>query len=324
MFFVMAIVLRGGFSGNISFADDSDDLLLLIPSVLNAKPSEPDPKPVPEPEPEPDPAPAPGGPNELSMVRKGDRLIVTSNKAPTWKVTFAIGSGAPGGGTAIAVHVPADDSRSLVEPRPYLNALSGAGLDNIEWRWRPWGGSQGTRGSAAHTSNITEFEIIENTPKRIEFHLEGDWKGISHFNRTTIVTPDGFTTSVRPRYADTPGQDSMWWVMALFHPDKMDGDHVMVSDNDTPPVRLPYSHGAYRPLPPNITLPYNLHFPLTTSSNTIRLKMRHFAETRGNPHGYEFFDQGTHAGNYYLVYPRWIGSFRNVTYHFEWNWRFTP
>lgn len=259
------------------------------------------------------------------IVKQGSNtLTVTSTKAPTWKVIFAIGSGAPGGGTAIAAHIPASDSRSIVEPEPNKGCCSGLGLDNLEWRWRPWGGTNGTRGSAGYTSTVTHFEIIESTSTKLVFRLLGKWDGISHFVRITTVTPDGFTTSVIADYAGTPGQDSMWWILSLFRPDKMDGDNVTVSDDDTSPVRLSYTSG-YHPLPSGISLPYNFHFPLTTTgADEIRLKVMQMAGNDGNPYGYEFFDQGDLAGDYYLVYPRWIGSLANITYNFKWNWRFTP
>lgn len=261
----------------------------------------------------------------LSIKQGSNTLTVTSTKAPTWKIIFATGSGAPGGGTAIAVHIPANDSRSIVEPAINQGCCSALGLDNLEWRWRPWGGYSGTRGSVGYSSTVTRFEITESTSTKLVFKLLGSWDGINHFERITTVTPDGFTTSVSATYAGTPGQDSMWWVMSLFRPDKMDGDNVTVSDDDTSQIRLSYSPGSYRPLPSGISLPYNFHFPLTTNeADEIRLKVIYFAENQGNPNGYEFFDQGTHAGNYYLFYPRWIGSFANVTYNFKWNWRFTP
>lgn len=304
-FFILTSIL----SGTASFAEDDNIPRLALPDILNLILTKPENEPT----------------REITVEHNGNRLIVSSSKAPTWKVEFAVGSGAPGGGTATAVHIPADDSRSIVEPQPYQGCCSGLGLDNIEWRWRPWGGTRGTRGSAGYTSTVTQFEIIKNTPQKLVFRLRGEWEGISYFDRTTTVTPDGFTTSVSAEYAGTPGQDSMWWIMSLFRPDKMDGDNVMVSDDDTSPVRLDYTPSTYRPLPSNISLPYNFHFPLTASGiNPIRLKVMHMAEHQGNPYGYEFFDQGTHAGNYYLVYPRWVGVFQNTTYNFEWNWRFTP
>jgi hypothetical protein len=305
----LSFLLTSTLAANVSFAEDDDILMLVVPALVKARQSRPKPNPA----------------GEITVEQQGTRLIVSSSKAPTWKVEFAVGSGAPGGGTAVAVHIPADDSRSIVEPRPFKGCCSGLGLDNIEWRWRPWGGFAGTRGSAAYTSNVSQFEIIQNTSQKLVFRIQGDWEGISYFDRTTTVTPDGFTTSLRADYAGTPGQDSMWWIMALFHPDKINGDKVMVSDDDTSPVRLHYTPGAYRPLPPNIRLPYNFHFPLTASGlNPIKFRLTHMAEGQGNPNGYEFFDQGHEVGNYYLVYPRWLGSFQNITYNFEWNWRFTP
>ena len=245
------------FLGNARCAKDDDIFMLVLPAIINAN------KPKPE---------------KIELEKVGDRLFISSNKAPTWKVEFAVGSGAPGGGTAVAVHIPSNDARSLVEPQPHQTCCSGLGLDNIEWRWRPWGSSNGTRGSAGYTSTVNQFQIIKNTPQEVVFRLQGSWKGISHFDRTTTVTPDGFTTSVSATYAGTPGQDSMWWVISLFRPDKMDGDHVMVSDGDSSSVRLKYTPGAYRPLPSNISLPYNFHFPLTaTGIDPIKLKVIHLA-----------------------------------------------
>lgn len=290
--------------GNAPCAEDDDIFMLVLPAIINANKL---------------------GSGEIELEQVGDRLFISSSKAPTWKVEFAVGSGAPGGGTAIAVHIPSTDSRSIVEPQPYQICCSGLGLDTLEWRWRPWGGTAGTRGSAGHSSSVTQFEIIKNTAQKIVFRLQGSWDGISHFERTTTVTPDGFTTFVSAKYAGTREKDSMWWVISLFRPDKMDADHVMVSDNDSSPVPLNYTPNAYRPLPPNISLPYTFHFPLTTTGiDPIKLKVVHLAEGVGNPYGYELFDVGGSKGNYNLVYPRWIGSFENITYHFEWNWRFTP
>ncbi len=264
-------------------------------------------------------------PGELSVVRNGDILTVRSNKSPSWKVDFAIGSGAPGGGLATGLYVPADSPESIVEDRPFRSCCSAVGLDNLEWRWREFGGSAGTRASLGLNAQVTGFTILENSPQKVVFSMIGSWNGVSDFLRTTTITPDGFTTTVRAAYAGTTGKDSMWWIISLFRPDRIYTDQVTVMDHDTPPVPLSFTPGSIRSLPTGITLPYRFEFPLKFSQQTsIFLDVINLAEPYGNPDNYEYWDKDSMLGGNYMFYPRWQGSFQNITYTFTWKWRFTP
>lgn len=263
--------------------------------------------------------------DQLSAVRKGDILTVRSSKYPSWRVDFAVGSGAPGGGLAIGLYIPAESQESIVETKPFHSCCSAVGLDNLEWRWREFGGSAGTRASMGLNSEVTSFTLVENTPQKIVFTLTGHWPGVSNFLRTTTVTPDGFTTSVQALYSGTTGKDSMWWIISLFHPDKIQADRVTVMDHDTPAVTLNFTPECIRSLPAGITIPYEFEFPLQIPQGiSIRQEVIHLAESQGNPNNYEFWNKAPALGDNYMFYPRWRGSFQNVPYLFEWCWRFTP
>lgn len=262
----------------------------------------------------------------LSVQQQGDRLFITSSKTPTWKVEFAIGSGAPGGGGAIGLYIPASSTKSIVEREPYKTCCSGLGLDNLEWRWRD-ANYNGTRGSVGYTSNVQSFTIIEETSGLVVFSLNGTWDGISRFTRTTTVTPDGYTTKVSATYSGTPSSDAMWWLIGLYHEDKIDAVGVAVRDEDTGPIPLRFTPESRSPLPSGITLPYEFIYPLITDLSTpasMRLKVIHFAENQGIPLYYEKFDSDFFGGAYYMIYPRWGNVLNNRTYNFEWRWRFTP
>ncbi len=284
--------------------DDDDLLLMLAPILATLNRTLP---------------PAAG---ELSVEQAGDRLFVSSSKPPTWKVQFAIGAGAPGGGTAVGLHIPAQSS-SMVEERPNRACCSGLGLDNLEWRWREFGGTQGTRSSIGYASSVTTFSILENTPQQLVFMLEGSWPGVSYFKRTTTVTVDGYNTVVEADYSGITNKDSMWWISALFHADKLDGDNVTIQDADSGPHPLPYTNGGTK-VPQDIWLPYRINYPLQGTSNVAKLTVKHLAEDKGYAYLYEYFNSGPPVGDYHLVFPRWRGRFENTRYLFEWEWRFTP
>jgi len=225
----------------------------------------------------------------------------------------------------MGLYLPADSLESIVEPKPFRSCCSAVGLDNLEWRWREFGGSAGTRASMGLNSEVTSFTLLENTPQKVVFTLVGNWPGVTTFLRTTTITPDGFTTSVQAQYSGTTDKDSMWWIISLFHPDKIQANHVTIMDHDTPAVPLHFTSECIRSLPAGITIPYEFEFPLQFPGDTsIRFKVNHFAESRGNPNNYEFWDHTSTLGDNYMFYPRWRGSFQNVTYSFEWSWRFTP
>jgi hypothetical protein len=302
--FLFAIGAGLVWPGEKAVAADGENLLLLtLPTILHKSDIQ----------------------DQLSAVRNGNTLIVRSTKYPSWRVDFAIGSGAPGGGLAIGLYIPADSLESIVEPKPFRSCCSAVGLDNLEWRWREFGGSAGTRASLGLNSEVTSFTLVENTPQRIVFTLAGNWLGVSNFLRTTTITLDGFTTSVQALYSGTTGKDSMWWIISLFHPDKIQANRVTVMDEDTPAVPLNFTSECIRPLPTGITIPYEFEFPLQLPKDTsIRLEVIHLAEPYGNPNNYEFWDQASALGDNYMFYPRWRGSFQNVVYPFEWSWRFTP
>lgn len=263
-------------------------------------------------------------PGSLTMQETEDRIVVTSSMPPTWRLEFAVGSGSPGGGTAIALHVPAGDSESVVQPLPDQTCCSGFALDNLEWRWRPWGSTSGTRSDCGTDSTVTSLDIIESGPQRLEFEVAGHWPGVQSFTRRVVVTPEGFEVHVDATYSGTADEDSMWWVISMFHPDKMDGPNVTISDGDTGPVPLGFTPGSGTPLPSGITLPYQVHFPLTHgAADAIHLTVTQMADDQGNQI-YEFFNQGNDVpavGDYYMFYPRWAGSFEHKIYQFEYSWQ---
>lgn len=267
------------------------------------------------------------GVGALTVVDSGDRIVVTSSEPPTWRVEFATGSGSPGGGTAIALYIPSDEDRSIVEPRPDRTCCSGFALDNLEWRWRPWGGTSGTRSDCGTDSTVTSVDVLDSTDHQLAFEVRGSWPGVGSFTRSVTVTPDGYTATVTADYNGTVGEDSMWWVISMFLPHMMDGPNVTISDVDTGPVDLDFTPGAGTPLPSGINLPYDVHFPLTTpSADAIHLTVTRMADDVGSQI-YEFFNQGNDVpavGDYYMFYPRWVGSFEHKTYEFEYSWRFTP
>jgi len=267
----------------------------------------------------PDEGPAP----TLTLTHNGDELEVISTKPPTWRVVFAVGGGSPGGGTATTLNVP-HDSGSLVQSRPNQTCCSAYGLDNLEWRWREFGGTQGTRSAVGLSSNVTQFSIVEQTDRHAVFSIEGNWPGVSQFSRETTITLDGYTTRVQATYSGTTGKDSMWWIISLFYPDKIVASQATVSDDTTNPQELRFTNGCTG-LPAGIQLPCHFHFPVTTlDGHQIRMTVSELADNQGgNPNNYEFWDQGDPVGNYHMFYPRWVGIFEHATYNFSWSWRFT-
>lgn len=260
----------------------------------------------------------------ISWQQQGNLLTVSSTKAPTWKLDFAIGSGAPGGGTATGLYIPASSSRSVVEGAPFRNCCSGLGLDNLEWRWRPFGSGNGTRSALGHSSNITGFRYLTRTNTKLEFELTGSWDGVSRFKRRTTVTPDGYSTSLSAAYSGTTGQDSMWWLIAMFHDSELISDAVTIQDRDTAPIRLGKTV-AGTPLPSSISYPYTINYPLTGRNHAVSLTMTTLADGGGGGRFYEFFDHGNpHGipiGPYYVIYPRWTSVLANRTYDFRYSWK---
>ncbi len=260
----------------------------------------------------------------ISYEQRGDRLFVSSTKAPTWKVEFAIGSGAPGGGTAIGLYVPATSSNSVVERAPFRNCCSGLGLDNLEWRHRPFGGGSGTRAALGYTAQVGSVRYLERSNRRLVFELTGSWTGVSRFTRRTTVTPDGFSTALSAAYSGTTGMDSMWWLIAMFHDRSLDSGRVTIQDGDTGPVTLRKTTVG-TPLPSGISMPYTINYPLAGKNHTVSMTMNTLADGSGAGRFYEYFDRGNvhniPIGPYYLIYPRWTSVFARRTYDFRYSWK---
>lgn len=264
------------------------------------------------------------GSGRISYEQRGDRLFVTSTKPPTWKVEFAIGSGAPGGGTAVGLYIPASSSRSVVERTPFRNCCSGLGLDNLEWRHRPFGGSGGTRSALGHTAQVGSVRYITRNNRQLVFELTGSWTGVSRFTRRTTVTPDGFSTSLSAAYSGTTGMDSMWWLIAMFHDRDLVSNSVTIQDRDTGPVGLRKTT-AGTSLPSGITMPYTINYPLAGRNHTVSMTMNTLADGSGAGRFYEYFDHGNPhnipIGPYYVIYPRWTSVFARRTYDFRYSWK---
>jgi len=264
------------------------------------------------------------GPGTISWQQQGERLTVSSTRPPTWKLEFAIGSGAPGGGTATGLYIPASSSRSVVEGTPFRNCCSGLGLDNLEWRWRPFGSGNGTRSALGHSSRIGGFRYLTRSNKKLEFEITGSWDGVSRFVRRTTVTPDGYSTALSAAYSGTTGKDSMWWLIAMFHDSELISDRVTIQDRDTAPIGLGKT-SAGTPLPSSISYPYTINYPLSGRNHTISLTMTTLADGGGGGRFYEYFDRGNpHGipiGPYYVIYPRWTSVFANRTYDFRYSWK---
>ncbi len=265
---------------------------------------------------------------ELTVVRNGDRLIVSSNAIPTWRVVFEIGSGAPGGGTATSLYIPASSTESVVENRPYMNCCSGLGLDNLEWRWRPFGSGSGTRAALGTSSVVDSFRINSQTSRTLEFTVRGRWDGVSSFERRNSINVKGYTGAISATYSGTTGRDSMWWLIAMFNEKDLKSKNVTIEDANTSPFLLRKTTVG-TPLPSSISFPYKINYPLR-SGHGVTLTMTRLADTAsGNPRFYEFFDSGflhgtsVNLGPYFVVYPRWTGVHQNKTYNFNYKWKFT-
>ena len=251
-----------------------------------------------------------------------NRLIIASNMPPTWKVVFAIGGGYPGGGNAIKLYIPSNSNTSVVEGNPGVSCCSGLGLGNLEWRWRPWGGTNGTRASLGLSSSISHYKITERHSDRLTFEMSGKFSGVSNFTRTTTVTPRGFTTNVVAKYAGTTGKDSMWWLPTALNPSRVNGDKISVKNADGSTSRMYYTTPRGSKMT-RLVLPYEFTFPLFHPSNhSIKMKVKKLAEGGGgNPNNYEFFHKDHNRG-VHLFYPRWNGSFGHTNYTFLWEWEF--
>lgn len=264
----------------------------------------------------------------LTVTRNGDRLIVSSNAIPTWRVVFEIGSGAPGGGTATSLYMPASSTSSVVENRPYMNCCSGLGLDNLEWRWRPFGSGAGTRAALGTSSVVSSFRINSQTSRTLEFTVRGRWDGVSSFTRRNSINVKGYSSEVNATYSGTTGRDSMWWLIAMFNEKDLKSKNVTIEDSNTSPFLLRKTTIG-TPLPGSISFPYKINYPMR-NGYTVTMTMTRLADSSsGNPRFYEYFDSGflhgtsVNLGPYYVIYPRWTGVHQNKTYNFNYKWKFT-
>ena len=258
----------------------------------------------------------------LTVKEGNNRLTITSDMPPTWKVVFAVGGGRPGGGNAIQLFIPSNSNKSVVIGTPNVSCCSGLGLGNLEWRWRPWGGTNGTRAALGLSSNISHYKITEQSAGQVIFEMNGSFSGVQSFSRKTIITPKGFTTNVEAEYSGTTGKDSMWWLPMALDPSIVDGDNISVKNADGSTSRMYYT----TPRGPKMTklvIPYEFTFPLFHPSNhSIKMKVSKLAEGGGgNPNNYEFFHKDHNRG-VHLFYPRWNGSFSHINYSFLWEWKF--
>ncbi len=260
----------------------------------------------------------------ITTSQTSDRIMVTSTAPPTWKLeiatTASASSSSPGGGTAIALHVPAGGG-SLVDPDPNF-CCSAKGLDNLEWRYVPSGTTTGVRSDMARHAEISKLDVLTNTPSMLELRIEGSWPGVSSYVREITVTPDGYSTEMDVTYDGVTGNKSMWWMMSLFHSDKVDGETVRISDIDTSWITLPQEKECVCPVPSEISFPYRISFPLKApAGQSIVLQVDQFADTSQSSRNYELWPE---EQGYYFFFPRWVSVFQKTTYHFEWSWRFTP
>lgn len=313
------------------FDDDDDLLLLYLPAILadtkqentqsggNASGGG-------------SPAPVSTGPGvpasdaRIVVRRDGDRLIVISNAQPTWRLVFELGSGAPGGGTATSLYIPSSSDQSVVENRPYMNCCSGLGLDNLEWRWRPFGSGAGTRAALGTSSIVDSVRINSQTDRKIVFTVKGRWSGVSSFTRKTTVNVSGYSSTIDATYAGTTNMDSMWWLIAMFHDDQLKSNEVTITDSNTAPLLLRKTTVG-TPIPGAISFPYTINYPLKNGFD-ISMTMNRLADDTGNARFYEYFDRGLLHGNinlgpYYLIYPRWTGRHQNRSYSFVYRWKFS-
>jgi len=317
-----------------TFDDDDEMLLLYLPAILAATRggggqtnsggsgggNEPDPEPV---------STGPGVPASDAKIvvrRSGDRLTVISNAKPTWRVVFELGSGAPGGGTATSLYIPSSSSNSVVENRPYMNCCSGLGLDNLEWRWRPFGSGAGTRAALGTSSIVDSFTINSQTDRKLIFTIKGRFSGVSAFTRRTTVNVQGYSSTIDATYAGTVNQDSMWWLISMFHDDQLKSNEVTISDGNTAPLLLRKTTVG-TPIPGAISFPYTINYPLKNGFD-VSMTMTRLADSTGNARFYEYFDRGLlhgsiNLGPYYLIYPRWTGRHQNRTYNFVYRWKFS-
>jgi len=314
-------------------SDDDDMLLLYLPAIIAATQGrnnqnnggsngggQNDPEPI---------SAGPGVPAsdaKLIVRRTGDRLVVVSNAQPTWRVVFELGSGAPGGGTATSLYIPSTSTESVVENRPYMNCCSGLGLDNLEWRWRPFGSGAGTRAALGTSSIVDTVTINLQTDRRLVFTVRGRFSGVSAFTRKTTVNVEGYSSTIAATYAGTTNQDSMWWLISMFHDDQLKSNEVTISDGNTAPLLLRKTTVG-TPIPGAISFPYTINYPLTNGFD-VSLTMTQLADSTGSARFYEYFDRGLlhgsiNLGPYYLIYPRWTGVHQNRTYNFVYRWKFS-
>ena len=267
-----------------------------------------------------------GTPGPLSSTVDGDRLFVTSTEPPTWRIEFAIGDGAPGGGTAIALHIPHDSTTSLVESRPGQQCCSGLGLDNLEWRFQPAGAAIGTRADSGTQSTVESFRWVEQSADRMAFELIGSWPGVRRFTKTVEITPEGYSARVSAEYSGTTGETSTWWILSLFDRDTIDASASTVRDADTASVALPFTTPT-RALPSGIEPPYQVVFPAATPSASVELTVSQVADDSSSANFYALRNPDTDPspiGPYYMFYPLWRGTLAATNYTFDYAWRILP
>jgi len=175
----------------------------------------------------------------------------------------------------------------------------------------------------------------------------------SDFRRTTTITPDGYRVEMEVDYQGTVDQNGMWWTIAQFKNAEEPGEFIqgilpsqVTVTNGAKTLPLYYTPHSARYLGwngdtdsyPNgkLEIPYTIIFPLKSPVNhNIRYGIHKYGDNPygGIPNEYEFWHKDgdgapSSIDDYSVVYPRWSSGwssgFKETTYKFDWNWRFTP
>ncbi len=262
---------------------------------------------------------------QLSLIRTGSEIVITSDTAPTWKMVMAINPHAdrdhPGGGMVRALHIPATNPESIVGPDPGQFCCAGLGLDNLEWRYIENG--QGVRAPIGTDATLETLEITRQSPQEVVIKITGRWRNVPRFTRTVTITPQGFHTRLEADWAGPTTYRGMWWLISLFRSAWVDHARVAIRDQDTPQQPLPIARGNVFSLPPGIAFPYEVSFPLRQGP-ARELILRVASLGTKDPAGlkYELWPE---EKGFVMFYPRWVGRpFQQKRYVFDYSWIFAP
>ena len=268
----------------------------------------------------------------LTLTRGVDEWVITSHRAPTWRVVMSVAREAsgnlPGGGTIRALHIPADNPESVVETDP-SQFEAAWGMDSLEWRYVPKDAKWGVRKPMGKAAMIEKLDVLKETDSEIVIEMYGHWENVPRFTRRVVFDPGGWHTVITTDWDGPDDSYGMWWIWTCFETPWMDNENVTIEDSDTSAIPLPVFRGNVRRVPDEIDFPYTIQFPLMRGPVPhLRLRVVEFGADSHRGPLYELWPEAVsrHARNptktSKIFMPRWVaGGIAKQTYVFDYEWR---